>query len=114
MSYNIIISVDFEKEIKLLIKKYPSIKKEYADLIDSLEEQPTQGTSLGNNCYKIRLGIRSKGKGKRGGARVISYVQVINTTVYLLSIYDKGEQENITDKEIIERIKMINSPKKKQ
>ncbi len=65
-----------------------------------LESDPKHGTQIGNNCYKIRLSIASKGKGKSGGARVITYVQVIHTSVYLLSIYDKSELENITDKEL--------------
>ena len=57
------------------------------------------GTAVRNGSYKIRLGIRSKRKGKRGGARVITYVKVIAETVYLVSIYDKSEQADITDAE---------------
>ncbi len=53
------------------------------------------GTALSNGFYKIRLRIRSKGKGKRGGARVITYVKIIAETVYLVSIYDKSEQADI-------------------
>ena len=114
MSYSIVPSEDFQKEFKQLSKKYPSLVNDIANLGNSLKEEPIQGTSLGNNCYKIRLGIRSKGKGKRGGVRVITYVQVIKTTIYLLSIYDKSDQENITDQEIIARIIMLNPQKKKQ
>ncbi|CAN5873801.1 hypothetical protein BH11BAC7_BH11BAC7_16560 [soil metagenome] len=33
-----------------------------------LGEYPQVGTSIGNNCYKIRLAISSKGKGKSGDA----------------------------------------------
>jgi hypothetical protein len=70
------------------------------ELVQSLKDNPEQGTALGNDCYKIRLAIASKGKGKSGGARVITYVQVSQTTVYLLTIYDKNEKENISDKEL--------------
>ena len=107
MNYKVITSADFDKELKSLVKKFPSLKNEYASLINELEINPTQGNGLGNNCYKIRLAIRSKGRGKSGGARVITYVQIIKETVYLLSIYDKSEQESIADKEILERIKSI-------
>lgn len=61
---------------------------------------PNLGIPLGNDVYKIRLEIASKGKGKSGGARVITYAKLDDTTVLLLSIYNKGEKENITDKEI--------------
>ncbi len=47
-----------------------------------LEENPTTGTPLGNDVYKIRLAIVSKNKGKSGGARVISFVKIIDETVY--------------------------------
>lgn len=65
------------------------------------------GTPLGNECYKIRLAIRSKGQGKSGGARVITHVWVSETTVFLLSIYDKSEAETISDKDLKERLKYL-------
>ena len=63
--------------------------------MESLEQKPEQGTNLGNNCYKIRIAIASKGKGKSGGARVISNFVIAEETVFLISIYDKSEKENI-------------------
>jgi len=107
MSYNIEITALFEKQLKRLSRKFPSLKKEYADLIALLKQNPKQGTSIGNNCYKIRLAIASKGKGKSGGARVITHVQVTETKIYLLSVYDKSEQSDITDGELNEWVKMI-------
>lgn len=100
MSYKIILSDTFKKEFKRLLKKYPSLKKEGQELTNELKTNPTIGTGLGNNCYKIRLSIASKGKGKSGGARVITYVKIIDEIVFILSIYDKSEKENITDKEL--------------
>ncbi|MCY7311938.1 MAG: type II toxin-antitoxin system RelE/ParE family toxin [Chitinophagaceae bacterium] len=100
MSYDIIPLPFFERQLKRLVKKYPSIRQEYATLIALLENDPEQGTALGNDCYKIRLAIASKGKGKSGGARIVTLVVHNNESVYLLSIYDKSEQENITDKEL--------------
>jgi len=76
MSYKVKSIPKFEREVKRLAKKYVSLKKEYIALVQSLKEDPNQGTLLGNNCYKIRLAIALKGKGKSGGARVITYVQV--------------------------------------
>lgn len=90
----------FKREAKCPIKKSPSLRAEIEDLGESLQENPMMGTAVRNGSYKIRLGIRSKRKGKRGGARVITYVKVIAETVYLVSIYDKSEQVDITDAEL--------------
>ncbi len=107
MSYKIKTIPRFEKELKRLAKKYPSLKTEYIQLVKELQQHPEQGTPIGNCCYKIRFAIASKGKGKSGGARVITYLQVVDTNVFLLSIYDKSEQENIPDKELAELLKWI-------
>lgn len=107
MSYNIIAIPKFKKELKKLAKKYPSLKNEFSDLIESLENEPEQGTALGKNCYKIRLAIASKGKGKSGGARVFTNIVIANTTVYLLTIYDKADKENLTNKELEELLKSV-------
>jgi mRNA-degrading endonuclease RelE of RelBE toxin-antitoxin system len=107
MNYNIFPTRRFEKELKHLVKKYPSLKVEYAKLIDILQEVPQTGVSLGCNCHKIRLSIASKGKGRRSGARVITCFYVHTQTVYLLSIYDKSEMEDLKDnvlKNIIEEL----------
>jgi len=72
-----------------------------------LKTAPAQGVPLGNNCFKIRLAIGSKGRGKSGGARVITCLQVVQTSVYLLTVYDKSQQDSITDKELLELLKWI-------
>ena len=105
MNYNILNTPEVAKEIKKLVKKYPTFKTELVNLKISLENNPFQGKSLGNNIYKIRLLIKSKVAGKRGGARVITYVQIKESQIVLVSIYDKSAQETISIKEINERIK---------
>jgi len=109
MSFNVMATSFFERELKALAKKHRSLKKDLESLIAKLEENPTTGTELGNHCYKIRLAISSKGKGKSGGARIITHVHISAQNVYLLAIYDKSEIENITDKEIAERVPKISS-----
>ncbi|MCF8450048.1 MAG: type II toxin-antitoxin system RelE/ParE family toxin [Taibaiella sp.] len=101
MSYRIEISGRFDKEIKRLLKKFPSLRAEFAALVSTLREDPLLGTPIGNDCYKIRLAIASKGRGKSGGARIITYVYVAGAKVYLLSIYDKSEQSDISDKDLL-------------
>ena len=107
MSYSVIATPRFKREIKRLVKKFASLKNEYAVLIDELSKTPSLGTPLGNNCYKIRVSIASKGKGKSGGARVITYIFVQNTTVYLISIYDKSEQGSISDQQLLKLTKEV-------
>jgi mRNA-degrading endonuclease RelE of RelBE toxin-antitoxin system len=97
MNYNVENTDYFARQFKRLARKYPSLKNELGKLISSLEKNPEQGTAIGKQCYKIRLAIASKGKGKSGGARVITHVYIVRKTVYLLSIYDKSEQANIPD-----------------
>ena len=63
MSYKIAVSDNFKKEAKKLIKKYPSLGTELANLFTLLENNPTSGTPLGNDIYKIRLAVASKNKG---------------------------------------------------
>jgi mRNA-degrading endonuclease RelE of RelBE toxin-antitoxin system len=107
MSYNVLTIPPFDKQLKRLAKKYHSLKSDYARLLKELEQNPALGTPLGNNCYKIRLAIDSKGKGKSGGARVITNFILSEKNVYLLSIYDKSEKDNLTDKELKELLKYI-------
>jgi mRNA-degrading endonuclease RelE of RelBE toxin-antitoxin system len=100
MNYKIFITDAFEKELKKLSKKYPSLKTDFKNLILSLKENPIQGQPLGKDCYKIRMAITSKGKGKSGGSRVISCVKVVASSVFLIAICDKSEKESINDAEL--------------
>ena len=97
MNYKVIPIEKFKKEVKRLIKKFPSLKSELAELSEILSKKPETGTSLGNNTYKIRIAIKSKGKGKRGGARIITYLITEQKEIYLLTIYDKSDMDTITD-----------------
>ena len=98
MKFIVIPSDKFKKEAKRLIKKFPSLKQELIELNYVLENEPELGTPLGNNTFKIRIAIKSKGKGKSGGARIITFLVTENREVYLLTIYDKSEFDNLDDK----------------
>lgn len=107
MHFNIEATPEFLSESKKLTKKYPSLKNDISVLAEQLKINPTLGTPLGKDAFKIRMAITSKGRGKSGGARVITCVKVVVTTVYLVSIYDKSLFNNISDKELKERIKNV-------
>lgn len=100
MSFNVIATGQFERKLKRLSKKYKSLSNDLAPIIDKLEKDPVLGTPIGRNCYKIRVAISSKSKGKSGGGRVITYVRIVRNAVFLMDIYDKSEQANISDKEL--------------
>lgn len=97
MSFRIVITDSFRRPGKRLGKKFVSFKADFAALLDELEADPQTGEPLGRDCYKVRMSITAKGKS--GGARVITSVKVVGKTVFLLTIYDKSEQDSISDKE---------------
>jgi hypothetical protein len=111
------VTQSFKRLAKPLLKKYPSLNKELFQLENDLIKNPKSGKSLGNNTYKIRIAVQSKGTGKRGGLRAITYVEteligliekndeVI--TVKLIAIYDKSETDSISEKELTNLIRRI-------
>ncbi len=107
MNFEVSTIPNFDRQVKKLAKKFPSLKTDIFHLAESLRQNPEQGIGLGNNCYKVRMAISSKGKGKSGGARLITHLRITATTIYLLSIYDKSEKESISDKEIIELLEQL-------
>ena len=103
MNYKIVTTEDFDRNVKPLAKKYQSFIEDLKFFKSELLSNPKLGTSLGGNARKVRMAIASKGKGKRGGARVITcnvLINIENSKIFLLTIYDKGEQQNISGKEI--------------
>ena len=107
MTYRVRTIEVFERQTEKLVRKYPSLKEELLALIRVLKQNPFEGTPLGKNCYKIRLAIKSKGRGKSGGARIITNIVVSETTVFLICIYDKSTKENLSDKELDALLKDI-------
>ena len=112
MKYNVFSIPPFDRQLKRLARKFHSLKTEYAILVEELERNPQKGTPMGNNCFKIRMAIASKGHGKSGGARVITHIYIENETVFLLAIYDKSEQTDISDRELKELLMEIENMRK--
>ena len=101
---------EFLRQAKRLAKRYHSLADDINDLQIELKENPDAGVSLGGGKRKIRLGLKSKGGGKRGGLRVITLNVIIETNdtcVNLLTIYDKKEIPNVSDKYIDQIIKNL-------
>jgi mRNA-degrading endonuclease RelE of RelBE toxin-antitoxin system len=103
MNYKIVTTEDFDKKVNTLAKKYQSFIEDLQKFKEDLLKNPTMGDKLGGNARKVRMAIASKNRGKRGGARVITcnvLINIENTKIYLLAIYDKGEQISISKREI--------------
>ena len=108
----IIVASSFTRDYRKLCKRYPSLKSDLAALQSVLEMKPDTGNSLGGGFYKIRLAIKSKNKGKSGGARIITSYLSKDNVVYLLTIYDKSDQGSISEQAIesLLRIALTENP----
>ena len=103
MNYVIVPTEFFDRQVKKLAKKYRSFIDDLEALKKELLNNPMSGDDLGDNTRKVRMAIASKGKGKSGGARVIMcnvLIDIVNTDIYLLTIYDKGKKDSISKKDI--------------
>lgn len=100
----------FGRRAKKLVKKSRSLAGELQMLNKQLIENSRLGTDLDDNIFKIRLASESKGKGKSGGFRVITYLleeTEEDNIIHLITIYDKAEIADIPKnvlKEIIEDV----------
>lgn len=106
---------EFKRGAKFLHKKYPSFESDYQSFLDELEANPFSGEPLGQHTYKNRMAIASKGKGKSGGARVITYnlrqQTVDEVIITLMCIYDKSEIQNVSDAYLRSLVQQIENPK---
>lgn len=100
MSYEILTTPQFDREVKRLCKKYYSLKDDLASLGKQLEENPAEGDPLGDNLFKVRFSISSKNRGKSGGGRVITFLKRIDQRVFLIAIYDKSEVSSLSKQKI--------------
>ena len=101
---------EFYRQLKRLAKRYRSLADDIDALQHELKKNPNAGVSLGGGKRKIRLGVKSKGGGKRGGLRVITLnvvVAVSDTCINLLTIYDKKEVSNVSEQYIDEIIRNL-------
>ena len=103
---NFVVTKSFQNSAKTLLKRYKSFKKDLLKFKTNYDSLPY--ADLGGGFRKIRISIESKGKGKSGGARVLTYTALLaesEGTLLLLTIYDKSNRSTMTDKEIKALIK---------
>lgn len=100
MDVYIEVGSEFKRQFKRLAKKYHSLRNDLDTWKKEILKDPFQGDDLGGGVRKIRMTIADKGKGKSGGARILTLnvkVSDDGLNVTLLTIYDKGEISNVKD-----------------
>ncbi len=90
----------YKKVLKKLAKRYRNIEKDVDDFLNAITTKEDLGIELKSNIFKARIRNSDKHKGKSAGYRLISYLAVIDSKLYLLYIYDKSQIENLSEKEI--------------
>ena len=87
----------FDKKFKYYKKKNPLLKKDYAELLDLLENNPLPKTAipLKDKVYKIRMANSSSNKGKSAGYRVYYFYKSEKDTIILFYMHSKSDEANI-------------------
>ena len=110
MENKVIVAATFERKTKKFLKKFRTLASELEELEKQLLKDPKKGINLGDNLYKIRLASKSKGKGKSGGFRVITYLieqTPAGCEINLITIYDKSEEANINKSTLLDLVKSL-------
>ncbi len=110
MANKVVYTPVFIKKAKALSKKYASLISDLTELEKSLTLLPKQGADLGGGLFKVRLAVKSKGKGKSGGFRVVTYLVSYNqddVIINMLTIYDKSEESSINKKLLLKLLKEL-------
>ena len=95
---NVLFSEHFKRQLKKLKKKYPHVKDDLLNMIDSFN--PKNEISIGQSIYKIRIPSSDMQKGKSGGFRSYLYMYIKKNLLLPLCIYPKSETESITESEL--------------
>lgn len=116
MNFEILTTPEFESQAKALQKRHRSFKSDLRNLVATLIDNPFQGIELCPGIRKIRMAITSKGRGKSGGARVITYTVVAAETegrVYLMNVYDKSDFSTVELSVLKEIVRNLELPSNK-
>lgn len=101
---NIDLTPEYRNNLKKLAKKYRNIRSDTQGLIEELQKGSVLGDRLsgfGDNFYVYKMRAKNSNiqKGKSGGYRII-YLLESATSILLLTIYSKSEQEDITTEQV--------------
>lgn len=102
MKREILQTKDFEDEIKVLISKRKLKQEDFDEFKKSLVANPEQGDVISGTGGIRKTRLKSASKGKSGGFRVCYLNVEDKTIIFLLFIFQKNEQENLSAAEKLE------------
>jgi len=93
---------EFKRNLHALAKKYRHIRTDVQPVIDGLQSGALPGDQVpgvGIPVFKVRIRNSDAAKGKRGGYRLLYYLQT-PAAIILVTIYSKSEQSDVSAGEI--------------
>src|SRR5580704_11320018 len=87
----------FKKLVKELRKRYRRIERDIDLYVDNIHDISDIGISLGKNLYKVRIKNSDTVRGKSGGYRLITFLQLKDNKLTLIYIYSKSDLSNISE-----------------
>ena len=111
MNIEVEYTLEFKRNIRQLIKKYPSIRCDIEPIIQGLQQGELLGDRIqhsGYVIYKLRVKNSDNRKGKSAGYRIIYYLKTV-VNIVLVTIYSKSEQSDITANELKTIIKQFDT-----
>lgn len=103
--YQIIIPPSFKRELKRYVKKYRNLKDSIIETLENFNQNLYP--HLGNNIYKIRLKTKDISKGKSKSFRLIVLLIEVDKFLVPITIYFKGDQQDISKKELNDRLENV-------
>jgi len=110
MNFKFVITESFNQQVKKLAKRYPKIKRDLQNFQNDFNSGRVRGQAipgLKHKVYKARMRSTDMRRGKRGGYRIIYYLQTAQNRVILLTIYAKARRENIRAQEILSLLEQL-------
>lgn len=108
MPYHLIFTDWFNRNLKQLGKRNPGLRSDFKAFLADFEPEAHPVIPGTGGARKARM--KAKGKGKRGGYRLIYYL-VAGNTVWLITVYDKVHKEDLSPSEKSRVIKLVQAIK---
>lgn len=87
----------FSRQITQLLHSRSLLQSDYDAFKKELAEDPENAPTLPGTGGVRKIRLKSASKGKRGGFRVCYFYYIAAEVIYLLLIFQKNEQENLSD-----------------
>ncbi len=98
--FKVLATQSYQQASKQLSKRFRHLDSDVQEFLCNVDDIKSLGTPLGKDFYKVRIANSDKNKGKSAGYRLITLIKIIETSIYLVYIYDKSELENISEQEL--------------